>query len=155
MGRRPGWQPPERRPPRVDLRRRRRRGMLLRELRNNPQHECVPVGFLDDDPAKRHRSIMGVPVLGGIADVEHFIAKHSPDVVIVSTGKLHPSKFAAVQFACARAGVDPSRWIPDRRRDRRPDGFDCVRRARRARGAIRSNAGVAGRSQDPATLLNS
>ena len=80
--------------------------MLLRELRNNPQHECVPMGFLDDDPAKRHRSIMGVPVLGGIADVEHFIAKHSPDVVIVSTGKLHPSKFAAVQFACARAGVD-------------------------------------------------
>jgi UDP-GlcNAc:undecaprenyl-phosphate GlcNAc-1-phosphate transferase len=80
--------------------------MLLRELRNNPQHECVPMGFLDDDPAKRHRSIMGVPVLGGVADVEHLIAKHSPDVVIISTSKLHPSKFAAVQFACARAGVD-------------------------------------------------
>jgi UDP-GlcNAc:undecaprenyl-phosphate GlcNAc-1-phosphate transferase len=80
--------------------------LLLRELRNNPQHECVPVGFLDDDPAKRHRSIMGIPVLGSIAEVERFIAKHSPDVVIVSTGKLHPSKFAAVQFACARAGVD-------------------------------------------------
>jgi UDP-GlcNAc:undecaprenyl-phosphate GlcNAc-1-phosphate transferase len=80
--------------------------LLLRELRNNPQHECVPVGFLDDDPAKRHRSIMGVPVLGSITEVERFIEKHSPDVVIVSTSKLHPTKFATVQFACARSGVD-------------------------------------------------
>jgi len=80
--------------------------MLLREIRNNPQHECVAVGFLDDDPSKRHRSIMGVPVVGSISEIERFIAKHSPDVVIVSTAKLPPSKFAALQFACARAGVE-------------------------------------------------
>jgi FlaA1/EpsC-like NDP-sugar epimerase len=39
---------------------------LLREVIENPQLNYWVVGFLDDDPAKRHRSIHGVDVFGPV-----------------------------------------------------------------------------------------
>ena len=66
--------------------------LLVRELRNNPRHDCVPVGFLDDDPTKQRRSIMGLPVLGQVADAERILERRQPALVIVSTAKLRPHR---------------------------------------------------------------
>jgi UDP-GlcNAc:undecaprenyl-phosphate/decaprenyl-phosphate GlcNAc-1-phosphate transferase len=76
--------------------------LLARELRNNPRYECVPIGFLDDDPTKLHRSIMGLPVLGRIGDAARILEKRRPAVVIVSTSKLHPTVLVALQVVCER-----------------------------------------------------
>jgi UDP-GlcNAc:undecaprenyl-phosphate GlcNAc-1-phosphate transferase len=79
--------------------------LLVRELRNNPRHECVPVGFLDDDPTKHRRSIMGLPVLGRIADAERILVRRKPALVIVSTAKLRPAALASLQDACKRTAT--------------------------------------------------
>jgi UDP-GlcNAc:undecaprenyl-phosphate GlcNAc-1-phosphate transferase len=79
--------------------------LLVRELRNNPDHECLPIGFLDDDITKRRRNIMGLPVLGSIAEVERIIAKHRPSLIIVSTGKLSPPALMTLRTACQRTGT--------------------------------------------------
>ncbi len=42
---------------------------MLREILDNPRVKYRPVGFLDDDPRKRGRSIHGVPVLAAIDDI--------------------------------------------------------------------------------------
>ena len=38
--------------------------LLVREMRANPHWRMNPVGFIDDDPLKAHRWIVGVPVRG-------------------------------------------------------------------------------------------
>ena len=58
--------------------------MLLREIRNNPQHGYQPVGFLDDDPAKKGARIHGVPVLGTRAEAGRFIAEHQAGRVFIA-----------------------------------------------------------------------
>ena len=40
---------------------------LIGSMLRDPQGQWQPVGFLDDDPAKRHRRIRGIPVLGSTA----------------------------------------------------------------------------------------
>lgn len=49
--------------------------LLVRELRNNPKRRYLPIGFLDDDPAKLQRRILGVPVLGDLEDIESILAR--------------------------------------------------------------------------------
>lgn len=39
--------------------------MIAKELDSNPQLGLKPVGFIDDDPLKHDRTILGLPVLGG------------------------------------------------------------------------------------------
>ena len=43
---------------------------LVREMRANPHWNMNPIAFIDDDPMKAHRWIMGVPVRGTIDDLE-------------------------------------------------------------------------------------
>ncbi|TAM91031.1 MAG: polysaccharide biosynthesis protein, partial [Jatrophihabitans sp.] len=44
-------------------------GTLAQRMLQDPRSPFVPVGFLDDDPAKRNLRIHGVPVLGRLEDL--------------------------------------------------------------------------------------
>ncbi len=44
-------------------------GQLVTSMLRNPNSRYLPVGLVDDDPAKRNLRIRGVPVLGGRADI--------------------------------------------------------------------------------------
>ena len=44
--------------------------LLVREMRANAHWNMNPVAFIDDDPMKAHRWIVGVPVRGPLADLE-------------------------------------------------------------------------------------
>jgi UDP-GlcNAc:undecaprenyl-phosphate GlcNAc-1-phosphate transferase len=79
--------------------------LLVRELRKNPSHEYVPIGFLDDDCTKCHRQIMGLRVLGSIDEAERIITRHRASLVIVSTEKLRPAALMALQATCERNGI--------------------------------------------------
>src|SRR5579862_3191345 len=46
---------------------------LLREIRGDPSSGYDVVGFLDDDPAKRHRSLLGISVLGAGRDAAQIV----------------------------------------------------------------------------------
>lgn len=58
--------------------------MILRELQRNPQLNQVPVGFMDDDPAKQGMSIHGVAVLGTREDFKDIVPAHGVDRVIIA-----------------------------------------------------------------------
>jgi UDP-GlcNAc:undecaprenyl-phosphate GlcNAc-1-phosphate transferase len=79
--------------------------MLIRELRNNDSYEYEVIGFLDDDPSKARRKVLGVPVVGGFERLEQIIAEQQPEVVIVSTAKLQPARLAGIQHVCYTSGT--------------------------------------------------
>jgi len=75
--------------------------LLVREMRANQHWHMNPVGFLDDDPAKAHRWIAGVPVRGTIDDLERVLRRYSVDEVVLSSPAINGSVEARVRDVCA------------------------------------------------------
>ncbi len=48
---------------------------------------------------------MGLPVLGTTADIESVLARHAPDVVVVSSERFDVAALVRLQLACERAGT--------------------------------------------------
>jgi FlaA1/EpsC-like NDP-sugar epimerase len=65
--------------------------MIVRDMRNRPEYDAMPIGFLDDDPHKVGRSIHGVPVLGTGADAARIIASSKPDEVLIAVPSATPA----------------------------------------------------------------
>jgi len=59
--------------------------MIVREMRANPQWHMNPVAFIDDDPMKAHRRILGVPVRGTLEQLDTTMRRYSVDEVILSS----------------------------------------------------------------------
>jgi UDP-GlcNAc:undecaprenyl-phosphate GlcNAc-1-phosphate transferase len=74
--------------------------MLVREMRANPTWNMRPVGFLDDDPLKRGRYVMGVLVQGALEELPRVLGNHEVDEIVISS----PSIDAAREHAIRRAG---------------------------------------------------
>jgi FlaA1/EpsC-like NDP-sugar epimerase len=58
--------------------------LLLREIKSHPDLAMSVVGFLDDDTSVRGRTIDGVPVLGGTADLARTVATLDVSEVIIA-----------------------------------------------------------------------
>ncbi len=79
--------------------------MLVRELRNNPAYDYRLIGFVDDEPFKHGRRILGLRVLGGIETFEATLAKMRPDVLILSTASIAGDRLARVRRECFASGT--------------------------------------------------
>src|SRR5579864_1017469 len=79
--------------------------MLVRELRNNPAYDYRLIGFVDDEPSKQGRRILGLPVLGGIDTFEATLAEMRPDVLILSTTSIASDRLARVRRECFASGT--------------------------------------------------
>lgn len=79
--------------------------MLLREIRNNPQHGYQPVGFLDDDPAKKGVRIHGVPVLGARKDAARYIAEYQAGRVFIAILSAKKDDFPDLFETCQEQGI--------------------------------------------------
>jgi UDP-GlcNAc:undecaprenyl-phosphate GlcNAc-1-phosphate transferase len=62
--------------------------LLLRELLNNRSLKYSPVGFVDDDPAKRGKLIHGLKVYGGNGDLDSICRQHAVTEVLISSLKM-------------------------------------------------------------------
>ena len=58
--------------------------MIVRDMRHNPFYGYEPIGFFDDDRAKRGRRIHGVKVLGGREEIARVMADKRPDAVLIA-----------------------------------------------------------------------
>ena len=76
---------------------------LLRELRETPGE--LVVGLVDDEPELRRRRIQGVPVLGGLEEIEGVLAHASPATVYVTIPDASRERLDLVVGACERAGI--------------------------------------------------
>ncbi|MCB2225680.1 MAG: hypothetical protein KQH53_03300 [Desulfarculaceae bacterium] len=86
--------------------------MLLRELKNNPALPYVPVGFVDDDPAKRGLEIHGISVLGNRHDLPGLIKRQQVQRVFIAILSSPDDKFEEVFAMCRAAGANCTRIQP-------------------------------------------
>ena len=81
---------------------------LLRELRETPGEQIV--GFVDDDHRLARRRLQGVPVLGGIGEIDAILLRALPDTVLVTIPDAPRDRLGLVIDACTRAEV-PCRFV--------------------------------------------
>jgi FlaA1/EpsC-like NDP-sugar epimerase len=86
--------------------------MVLREIMRNRELGLVPVGFLDDDPAKRRLRIDGVRVRGDTeGDLARILDEAEPDEVIIAIPSAPGSTRARIVKEC-RSRAIPVRTLP-------------------------------------------
>ena len=76
--------------------------MLVREMRSNTAWNMNPVAFIDDDAAKAHRWIVGVPVRGSIDSLESIMRQYGVDEVILSSSAINGSVETRIREICTR-----------------------------------------------------
>jgi UDP-GlcNAc:undecaprenyl-phosphate/decaprenyl-phosphate GlcNAc-1-phosphate transferase len=75
---------------------------LVREMRANALWNMNPVAFIDDDPMKARRWIMGVPVRGTIDDLEGAMQRYAIDEVILSSPAINGSVEHRIRELCGQ-----------------------------------------------------
>lgn len=85
--------------------------LVVRELQKTSQINLMPVGFLDDDPAKQKHEIYGVSVIGKISDLSDVLDNQNVDEVIIAIPSAPGGVLRAVTDVCRQKGV-PSRTMP-------------------------------------------
>ena len=61
-----------------------RAALIVQEMQRSRMLDYTPIGFVDDDPRKRHTRILGVRVLGTIDELPRILREHRPDEVLIA-----------------------------------------------------------------------
>src|SRR5271157_4708085 len=86
--------------------------LVAREIMRNRDLGLVPVGFLDDDPAKRRLRIEGLRVRGNTeGDLPRILDEAEPDEVIIAIPSAPGSTRARIVRECRARGI-PVRTLP-------------------------------------------
>ncbi|HEV8587938.1 MAG TPA: hypothetical protein VGQ72_03625, partial [Pyrinomonadaceae bacterium] len=83
--------------------------LLLRELLNNRDLRCAPVGFMDDDPKKRGKVIHGYPVFGGNGMFHRIITEHNIEQVLISTPRISHERITEILRECEAQNIELKR----------------------------------------------
>lgn len=79
--------------------------MLLREMKLNARIAYHPVGFLDDDHAKKGARIHGLPVLGRIDDLTRIVVKKEIEEAVIAIPSLTGKEMRHIIGLCDAAGI--------------------------------------------------
>lgn len=74
--------------------------LLLRELQSNRELRYLPVGFLDDDPAKNGKLIHGLKVFAGNGDLTRVCKEHEVDELLISSAKVSEERVQEIARSC-------------------------------------------------------
>jgi FlaA1/EpsC-like NDP-sugar epimerase len=85
--------------------------LVVRELQKSSQLNLIPIGFLDDDPAKQNHQIYGVSVIGKVNKLSSIIDTQKVDEVIIAIPSAPGNIIRLVNDACRQKGI-PSRTMP-------------------------------------------
>ena len=85
--------------------------LVVREMQRNPQANLLPVGFVDDDPAKQKQEIHGTPVIGKLDELAHLIDLKKVDEVIIAIPSAPGQVVRKVTEICRIKNI-PSRTMP-------------------------------------------
>ena len=83
--------------------------LLLRELLNNRDLRCAPVGFMDDDPKKRGKVIHGYPVFGGNGMFHRIVTQHNIEQVLISTPRISRERITELLRECEAENIELKR----------------------------------------------
>lgn len=79
---------------------------LARELFRYPGSGLIPIGFLDDDPAKRRQKFLGLPVYGKISDLPEIAQKLHFDKVLIAMPSVSGDVIRNIVKLVQKAEVD-------------------------------------------------
>ena len=79
--------------------------LLLRELRNNREWLYAPVGFLDDDAAKKGKVIHGLKVFGGNGDLRSVCQTQQIEEILLSSTRMSEKRVREIRRACQEARI--------------------------------------------------
>jgi len=79
--------------------------MVARDIRRHPEHDLYPVGFVDDDPAKRNLVLHGIPVLGGRADIPGVALKHEVKEIYLTIPSATGENIREILSYCEQTGA--------------------------------------------------
>ena len=85
--------------------------MILRELKNNPEWEYNPIGFVDDDPLKKDKVIHGLKVYGGNGSLESICNQMDVHEILLSFRSITPERLKEVRHICDEANVSLKRAL--------------------------------------------
>jgi len=84
---------------------------LVREISSSPQLNYHVVGFLDDDPAKRGRSLHGREVLGGVDDLALVAEDQGVEELCIAVSHASAAQMRRIVELCKATGL-PQRILP-------------------------------------------
>jgi FlaA1/EpsC-like NDP-sugar epimerase len=58
--------------------------LVVQEMQRSRMITYTPIGFIDDDPRKRNTRILGVRVLGTMAELPRIVSEYKPDEVLIA-----------------------------------------------------------------------
>lgn len=76
--------------------------IVIKEMKNNLELQYLPVAVVDDDRAKYHSSIHGVPVEGGRDKILSAVDKHNIDEIIIAMPSAPKSEIIEVLNICKK-----------------------------------------------------
>ena len=85
--------------------------LIAREMQKNAQLGMAPVAFLDDEPAKLHKRIYGVSVLGPLSSLGAVVQSRLIDEVVIALPRAGGAVVRSIVEDCRQHGI-PSRVMP-------------------------------------------
>lgn len=85
--------------------------MVLRELRNNPSWNYLPVGFIDDDPVKTDKVIHGLRVFSGNGTLSSLCSENQIDEILISVRDLEPDRFRRLRTMAREENIGLKRAL--------------------------------------------
>jgi len=79
--------------------------MVLREIRNNPNWEYQPVGFIDDDPLKRDKVINGLKVFCTNGSMRSVCHEKDVEEILISTASISQETLGRVRELCRESDI--------------------------------------------------
>ncbi|MFC0560058.1 polysaccharide biosynthesis protein [Halalkalibacter alkalisediminis] len=76
--------------------------MVARQLQNSNEAELLAVAFIDDNERKHNLDILGIPVVGGIEQIEQTVNDFKIDNIIISIPSLNKKELNMIFNECAK-----------------------------------------------------
>jgi FlaA1/EpsC-like NDP-sugar epimerase len=79
--------------------------MVARQLLKNNDADLLPIGFIDDDEKKHRLDILGLPVIGGIKEIEATVNELEIDNIVIAIPSLSKKELNMIFQECAKTSA--------------------------------------------------
>ena len=80
--------------------------MLIREILGDAASKLTPVAVVDDDPAKRHSYLHGVPVAGPVSELRRVARQSGAKLIVVAVPSATAQQIRRIVDHCMETGLD-------------------------------------------------